>query len=279
MPGMPAVQAPVPAPVQAAPPAPVRDAPVPAQNQWSKGRPRTEEPPKPVEKPQMSSWQDTSPQADISAQVQATATASIDSLLGGSGSTAPSSSAMASSSVTNGATSGSGSAATSAAMNQSSYLSDNSGLSSAFAGVSLENYGAGKSAHKPAETAPQQAQATAAFNNAYMANTSTAGSVPQQQYQQPAQQAQRSAPPPPQAPEQQASQAQPVQSVQAQTAQQQQQQPAQQPGAENDMYKNMYGTDTMQQMYMQMGGAAGKGMQGGQNMQGMNMQDQMTPQL
>ena len=32
-------------------------------------------------------------------------------------------------------------------------------------------------------------------------------------------------------------------------------------------------------VYMQMGGAAGKGMQGGQNMQGMNMQDQMTPQL
>jgi hypothetical protein len=111
-------------------------------------------------------------------------------------------------------------------MNQSSYLSDTSGLSNAFAvAVNLEDYGAGKSAHKPAETAPQQAQATAAFNAAYM----TFASQQQYQYQQPAQQAQRAAPPSPQQqPQQQASQAQPAQTGQSQV-QQQQQQPAQQP--------------------------------------------------
>jgi hypothetical protein len=113
----------------------------------------------------LSSWQDSS--ADISQQVQIGTGAQIDSLLGSS---APSSLAMPSSSAVNGATSGNGSNVSSATMNQSSYLSDNSGLSNAFAAVNLEDFGAGKSAHKPAETAPRQAQATAAFNSSYIAN-------------------------------------------------------------------------------------------------------------
>ena len=190
---------------QAAAPAPVRDAPVPAQNQWSKGRPRTEDPPKPVEKPQLSSWEDTSRQTDISPQVQAATTASIDSLIGPGTPTASSASVPASPPAANG-----GNTATSAptrADPMGQYLSDNSGLSTAFAQMGVDSsYGSSsaKSAHKTAEAAPQQAQAAAAFNNAYMPNPSTAGSMPAQQYQQPAQQAQRAAPPPPQVPEQQA---------------------------------------------------------------------------
>jgi len=152
------------------------------------------------------------------------------------------------------------------------YASDSSGLAAGFSEASL--YGAGaQSAHKPAEAQPQQAQATAAFNNAitYMPSASATSTMPQQQqqYQQPAQQqAQRSAPPPPQAPEQQVSQVQPAQAAQAQVVQQQ-------PGAQqqNDEMFNMMN----QQMYMMSGAPAGKGLQGAQGMPGMMNQD-LTPQ-
>ena len=60
-----------PASVQAPPAACVRDAPVPSQSRWIQGRPRIESV-QSVEIEQMSSWQDTSSQADISAEVQTT---------------------------------------------------------------------------------------------------------------------------------------------------------------------------------------------------------------
>ena len=172
-------------------------------------------------------------------------------------------------------------------MNQ--YLGDSSGLSAGLMGLSVDSYQTGaKSTHKPAESAPQQAQAEAAFNNAaYMPSTSTSSAMPQQPYQQPAQQAQRSAPPPTQAPEQTASQAQTSQPAQTQVQPQQgtAQQGTPQQGAD-DMYSMMYNFPQMadkqmqaqaQQMaFMQMGGAAaGKGLQG----QGMMGSDQMTQQM
>ena len=89
------------------------------------------------------------PQYDISAQVEAATETSIASLLGST--SAPS--AAPTTSAPNGTAGGT-----------SSYMSamSDSSLASGFSGLAFSD---DKGAHKPAETAPQQAQAAAAFNN------------------------------------------------------------------------------------------------------------------